>query len=206
MKDAFSKFFQNLLLHGLEHFNKYYSTYRGSVIDNQDPKGLGRVRINCPTIYGTENPDIWVFPYGVISGNKSGVYWIPPIGAPIYITCENGDPRKPLWSYGWFLQNQTIDGAAPGVHIFQTPYGHRIEMNDNTKQIDILHPAGFHVKLYEDGIFIGNGDDNLGKRLDDLFELFAQTTVATPGGPSPFNNLVDYAALRTQLAAFLKKS
>ena len=205
-RDPFSSFFEKLLLYGLEHFNKYYGSYRASIVDNNDPDNLGRVKIKCIPLYGTNNPDIWVFPRGSVSGNASGIYWIPPNGSSIYITCEHGNPRFPLWEYGWWLTGKTIQGAVPGVHIFQTPYGHRIELNDNDKFIDIKHPSGFHVKLVETGIYIGKDDKNLGKFMDDLFQLLTTTTVPTIYGASLFNNIADYTALRAEIAEFLKNS
>jgi hypothetical protein len=203
-RDPFGDFFENLLLKGLEAFGKYYSSYRGSVADNKDPENIGRIKVKCPQLYGNQTPDQWIFPSGAMAASGSGIYWMPPIGAPIYLTCQNGDPRFPLWQYGWWLRDSMIEGAEPGVHILQTPFGHRIEMNDNDKFIEIKHPSGFHVKLYQDGVYIGKDDKNLGKFLDDLFELLTTTTTATMLGAQPFINVTDYTNLRTQIQQFLK--
>jgi hypothetical protein len=203
---SFEEFLGVLKREGLEAFGLYYGSYKGEVVSNEDPENVGRLRIKCAAMYGDEEFADWVFPKGVVAGNKAGVLWLPQPGDPIYLSCENGNVRFPVWEYGWWLRDRTIDGHSPKVQAFVTPYGHRIELNDEDKFIDITHPSGFHVKLYEDGIFIGKEEDNLGKRLDDLFQLFVDTTVSTPGGPAPFNNIIDYSTLRTQLGAFLKTS
>lgn len=201
--------------HGLESFGIYYGKYRGTVIKNDDPKNLGRLKIKCPIIYGDELHDYWAWPCGAVSGLGHGIFWIPSPGDPVYITCEQGDPRFPLWEYGWYVQDNAvtgainqIPGAKPKVKVFLTPGGHRIELNDETVDnfIDIKHTSGFHIKLYSDGIYLGKDNKNLGKFLTDLFNLFSATTVATLGGPMPFNNLVDYEALKAEIAEFLKTS
>lgn len=205
MKDV-QQFIREVQSYGLEKFGIFYGSYRGTVVSNEDPENLGRLQIKCAAIYDDQTFDDWVIPKGVIAGNGTGILWLPQKDDPIYISCEAGNPRFPLWEYGWWLRNKTIEGATPKNKIFVTPYGHRVEMNDEQKFIDIKHASGFHVKLFEDGIYLGKGSDNLGKFLDDLFELFSTTTVATIYGPSPFNNVAAYNQLRTKIQMFLKTS
>lgn len=204
--NSFGEFIEQIKLHGLESIGLFYGVYRGSVISNEDPENLGRLKIKCPALYGDDDFDDWVFPKGVPAAPGSGIFWLPPVGAPIFVSCEGGDCRFPVWEYGWWLKEKTIEGAVPGVHVFLTPQGHRIELNDNDKFIQIINPNGFHFKIFEDGIYVGKEDKNLGKLLDDLFQLFAETTVATSGGPMPFNNVADYTALRADIQQFLKTS
>lgn len=192
---------------GLESLGRYYSVYRAEVVAVDDPLNLGRLKISCVQLYGTTSPAIWVFPRGIPAGKGHGIYWLPSIGDPILISCENGDPRFPLWEYGWFLKDQMPEGAEPGVYVFLTPGGQRLELNDNEGTITLVNSDGFKIKHSEDGLFLGkDDDDNLGKFLDDLFQLFSTTTVATPGGPAPFNNVAAYNDLRVRLSNFLKTS
>lgn len=191
---------------GLESLGLFYGSYRGSVVSNEDPNNLGRLKVKCPVLYGDQTFEDFIFPKGVPAGLGAGIFWLPNPGDPIYVSCEGGNPRFPMWEYGWWLKDNTIEGAAPKVYVFLTPTGHRVELNDNDNYIDIKHKSGFHVKLNEDGIYLGKNNKNIGKFLDDLFALFAATTVATPGGPSPFNNVADYNLLRQQITEFLKTS
>jgi hypothetical protein len=203
---TFPEFLEQIKLDGLEAFGLYYSTYRGSVVSNEDPDNLGRLKIKCPTLYGDQILEEFIFPKGVPAGLGAGIFWLPNPGDPVYITCQGGNPRFPLWEYGWWLKDNMIDGAEPKVYVFLTPAGHRVELSDKNNAIDIKHKSGFHVKLNEDGIYIGKDSNNLGKFLDDLFQLFADTKVATMAGPQPFNNVVAYAELRQQISQFLKTS
>lgn len=210
--NSFEEFWDVVQREGLEGVGLYYGFYRGRVEDNNDPKTIGRLKITCPALYGDDVYPEWILPRGIVAGaagsKPSGIYWIPPKLSPVYITCENGNVRFPHWEYGWFLSGNDIDsriaGATPGVHVFQTPLGHRIELNDNDNFIEVKNSTGFHVKLYDDGISIGKDAHNLGKFLTDLFTLFEATTVATPAGASPFNNVIDYTTLKNTITDFLK--
>lgn len=190
---------------GLEGLGKFYGVYRGYVVSNVDPLNIGRLKVGCPELYGDQEPDTWVFPRGMPAGLGHGIYWIPSEKDPVLISCINGDPRFPLWEYGWWLKDNTPEGAMPGVYLFVTPGGQRIELNDNTHIVKITNDVGFQVEIRPDGLFIGKETFNLGKFLDDLFQLLTTTTVNTPA-PTPFNNVAAYTALRAQIASFLKTS
>lgn len=180
------------------------SVYRGVVESNEDPENMGRLKIRCAPLYGDTVPDYWAFPRGMMAGAGHGVFWIPTKGDPIYVTCINGDARFPLWEYGWYMKEKAPSGAQPKVKLFLTPGGHRVELNDDNNTIDVKHPSGFHVKIHEDGIYLGKGSDNLGKFIDDLFQLLVTTTVPTIYGASAFNNLTEYQNLKTKITQFLK--
>lgn len=199
-------FFDNLLFYGLEHYGRFYGAYRGQVESNDDPKNIGRLKISCYPLYGTTKPQYWAFPRGSMAGAGHGVFWIPQPGDPVYISCEGGDPRFPLWEYGWWLPDNVPAGAKPKVYVFLTPTGQRVELNDDANYIDIKHKDGFHVKLFADGMYLGKDDKNLGKFLDDLLQLLVSTTTPTIYGASPFNNVADYAELKTKILEFLKLS
>jgi hypothetical protein len=204
--NTYSEFIEEIKLHGFESIGLYYGCYRGSVVSNEDPDNLGRLKIKCPAIYGDQIFEEFIFPKGVQAGIQSGIFWLPSPGDPVWISCEGGNPRFPIWEYGWWLKDKTIPGAEPKVYVFLTPSGHRVELSDKNNWIDIKHKSGFHVKLFEDGIYFGKAEHNLGKLLDDLFQLFSTTTVATVAGPSPFNNVTAYNSLRNQIQSFLKTS
>jgi hypothetical protein len=178
--EVWTRFRETLRSYGLEYFGKYYSFYRGSVCDNDDPEVLGRLRVKCPQIYGKISPDIWAYPRGMFSGS----YVIPKINDPVYVTFENGDPRFPCWEYGWHYAEKAPTGSGKDSFIFQTPAGQRIELNDSDEKITLKNKGGFVIDLTKDGIKIHKGGDSLKKSLDNLYAEIKLITVPTPLGPS----------------------
>lgn len=80
----------------------YYGIYRAKCLNNQDPKGLGRILAH---IYETDGPlsydeagHQWIpvlSPYGGIP--QMGFYMIPPIHADGYVIFEGGNQSEPVW-------------------------------------------------------------------------------------------------------------
>lgn len=195
--------------YGIEWFKRYYSCYRGIVYDNKDPEFLGRIRITCPKVYGKDSPEYWAWPRGMAAGKDWGFYAIPRIGDGVWVSFEAGDPRYPIWEYGWWASGETPSAAKVSENpnfLFQSPFGHRIEFDDKKKLIAISNKKGFKVILNEKGIFVGDGSKNLNTFFKDLFKLFEETKVSTANGPQPFINVASYTALKADIDKFLTDS
>lgn len=99
---------------------KYFGKYRGEVTDNQDPLNLGRVRAKVLTIYG-ENDSGWALPSVPYAGPSVGFFFIPPIGAKVWIEFEAGNPDVPIWSGCFWGSGDTPKSPAlPDVKIIKT--------------------------------------------------------------------------------------
>lgn len=104
----------------------YTAFYRGIVVDNYDPLGLGRVKVRVPQIYGAEdqkNTNLYVptysIPYAtsavmVGAGNNTGAFLIPNIGDIVFITFENGDAKLPIY-FGGILSTNNTDNRFLGT-------------------------------------------------------------------------------------------
>jgi len=202
--DGITGFKRKLMRHGLEYFGLYYSTYRGFVSDNKDPDICGRVKVRVPQVYGDTIPDIWAFPRGVgVPGLNSGTFVVPNIGDPIYVSFENGNTRFPLYETGWWVKNNKPDNiTSEKKFLIQTPGNRRFELDDEEESITIEDNSGFKVVIDKEGLFIGKGDQNLGRFMTDLFGIFERTT----SGPYPFNNLAEYVTLGEKIRLFLKNN
>lgn len=94
---------ETLLLHGLEHYRKFYGIYRGEVIRNDDPEKRGRIQAHVPAALQTTAPDVWIDPAFDGAGTDRGNFWPPEIGDSVRISFERGDPRRPcIYWGGWF--------------------------------------------------------------------------------------------------------
>lgn len=200
--NIFTEFKRKLRDHGLEYFGLYYSVYRGTVSDNKDPDVCGRIKVSVPQVYGETIPDTWAFPRGVgMPGKNNGIYLVPNIGDPVYVTFENGNTRFPLYETGWWIKGNKPDNlTSEKKFLIQTPDGRRFELDDEEKKVTLEDSSGFKVVLDSDGVYIGNDTQNLGKFMNDLFTVFEGTT----SGPYPFNNLAQYIALGEKIKLFLK--
>lgn len=106
---------------------KYAFIYRAIVVDNRDPKQLGRLILQVPELFGNNLQTDWAFPKnGYLSAkNRSasvpvkpqdravrdinrdgdkGDFFIPDIGDGVWVEFEAGDPCRPVWSGRWWAE------------------------------------------------------------------------------------------------------
>lgn len=96
------------------HGDNYYGHYAGVVVDNKDPKGIGRLRIQVPGV--CEPSTGWALPFGIQGGGDTGVgsFDIPKQGAEVVVMFLQGDPDHPRWTYGhWGMPNGEADTPEP---------------------------------------------------------------------------------------------
>jgi hypothetical protein len=77
----------------------FYGKYRGTVVVNIDPLGLGRLLVTLPDVLGLP-PSSWCIPCVPLAGPPAvpmGVHFLPPIGAGVWVEFEQGDPDHPIW-------------------------------------------------------------------------------------------------------------
>jgi hypothetical protein len=67
---------------------RFFGIYRGIVVDTNDPKNLGRLKMQIPQILGTAVTN-WSWP--IIGG------YTPQPGDGCWVMFEGGDPNFPLW-------------------------------------------------------------------------------------------------------------
>jgi hypothetical protein len=82
-----------------DNAGKYYGKFRGTVVNNIDPLGIGRLLVEVPDVLSLA-PSSWAVPCVPLAGPTGppmGVYMVPPIGAGVWIEFEKGDPDYPLW-------------------------------------------------------------------------------------------------------------
>lgn len=80
---------------------RYYGKYRGTVVNNEDPKRQGRIMVLVPDVSGIALSS-WAMPCIPIGGTQSGLFAIPAIEAGVWVEFEQGDPDYPIWSGGFW--------------------------------------------------------------------------------------------------------
>jgi len=96
---------------------RFWGSYRGIVVDNNDPLRLGRVKCRCHEVLGLEITTDWAAYKGGNYGGQAnaGSFAVPDIGAAVFIEFESGDVNRPLYSGVWWGQKTGQPPETPGL-------------------------------------------------------------------------------------------
>ena len=86
---------------------QFFGKYAGTVDQNLDPNGKGRLLVKVPAVFG--DGIVWATPCVPYAAANVGFFAMPPVGAAIWVEFEAGDPESPIWS-GCFWKD---DNTAP---------------------------------------------------------------------------------------------
>lgn len=166
-KTGLHRFLDELIFRGFESFGRYYSSYRGVVMDNNDPKHLGRVKLLIPEVTGSEAYDYWAPPKGAFSGAGYGSQVIPRIGTIVWVEFESGFIERPIYSHSYMSAAEVPNDADLNDRNnfwFKTPGGITIQINDTKKLINIKTGAGDYIEINPKSIsFVTENKISLGK-------------------------------------------
>ena len=149
---------------------KYYGKYRGTVLNNVDPGLRGRLMLTVPDVLGPI-PSSWaepVVPLAGPTGPPMGVYFVPPIGAGVWVEFEAGNPDYPIWAgcrWGTTSDIPTLakagNPADPNI-VIQSLLQHTFMISDMppspaTGGIILKSTTGAMIVVNDSGIYIQNG-------------------------------------------------
>jgi len=144
---------------------KYFGKYRGMVINNIDPMQMGRLMVQVPDISGLI-PSTWAMPCFPVTGKQMGTWWLPQIGAGVWVEFEQGDPDYPIWSGCWYGSAAEVPALAlaapPAIpnFVIQTQGQNTIMISDlpgPTGGILLKTTTGAMISVSDVGITISNG-------------------------------------------------
>jgi hypothetical protein len=93
---------------------KYYGKYRGTVVNNVDPKGMARIIAIVPDVSNVALTG-WAMPSLPWCGPQMGMVCVPPPGAGVWIEFEHGDPDYPIWSGCFWGSPSEVPSSAKSV-------------------------------------------------------------------------------------------
>jgi uncharacterized protein involved in type VI secretion and phage assembly len=101
----------------------FYGKHSGIVTHNIDEKHLGRIKAKVPSLHGDKETG-WAYPSVPYAGSGVGFFFIPPIGAHVWIEYEQGTTEKrPIYSCYWEDESEVpSSSAAPVVKIIKTDF------------------------------------------------------------------------------------
>jgi uncharacterized protein involved in type VI secretion and phage assembly len=159
---------------------RFYGKYRGIVVQNVDPELRGRIMCIVPDVLGVV-PSSWCeacAPLAGPTGAQMGAYFVPPIGAGVWIEFEQGDPGRPIFVGCRFASGDVPVLALAGLPIspnicLQTAGQNTLVISDlpgPTGGIMLKSATGATLIVNDTGIYIQNGKGAmitlLGKIID----------------------------------------
>jgi hypothetical protein len=133
--------------------------YRGEVVNDQDPKGAGRVRVNVFNVFDDIPHDSlpWAIYSDPFMGGQTdlGGLFVPDVGSHVWVFFEQGDPKMPVYCAGAPARPHGPSeaknvGQYPRNKVFKTKQGHTIEFDDSddNTRVRIAHGPSGTQKTY----------------------------------------------------------
>jgi uncharacterized protein involved in type VI secretion and phage assembly len=149
----------------------------GLVTDLEDPEGLGRIKVEYPTL-GERAESGWARLATSLAGPELGAWFLPEIGDEALLAFELDDIRRPfVLGFMWNGDNAP-PSTEPAERILKTVSGHTLTFNDaeGSESITVEDASGVNkIVLDKDGIKIESTKDFSVKANKVVIE--AQTTL-----------------------------
>ncbi len=117
----------------------------GVVTNNQDPAGLGRVKVKFPWLSDSEE-SFWARVAAPMAGKGRGFYFLPEVEDEVLIAFEQGDARFPyVLGSLWNGQDKPPeDGAVLDRRVLKSATGHAVVLDDtkDKEKIEIIDKSG----------------------------------------------------------------
>ncbi len=131
---------------------KFFGKYRGRVVDNEDPQGLGRLQVSVQSVFG-EGKSSWALPCTPYAGKGVGLYLIPPLEANVWVEFEAGDPNAPIWA-GCFWSDGEMpqEASEPKMRVLKCD-GLTLSIEDDNIDVSVTVTSDGVVIETKDGKF-----------------------------------------------------
>ncbi len=137
-----------------QDIRRAYGVAAGIVTNNQDPDGLGRVRIRFPWL-SDDNETDWARIATMMAGSGRGSFFLPEVGDEVLVAFEHGDINHPfvigmLWN-GVDTPPETNSDGQNNIRKIKSRSGHEIIFDDNDtaqqEKLEIRTNAGHRIIL-----------------------------------------------------------
>jgi uncharacterized protein involved in type VI secretion and phage assembly len=124
----------------------------GIVTNNQDPDGMGRVKLEFPWL-SDSNESYWARIATLMAGQDRGSFFLPEVGDEVLVAFEHGDINHPyvvgaLWN-GVDTPPETNSDGENNIRKMRSRSGHQITFDDtsNQEKVEILTNGGHQIVL-----------------------------------------------------------
>ena len=173
--------------------DRIYGVVVGVVTNNQDPDGLGRVKVRFPWL-SEEHESHWARMAAPMAGNDRGFYTLPEVDDEVLVAFEHGQVERPyvlgaLWNGKDKLPANNDDGDN-NVRVFKSRSGHviRLDDTDGAEKIEILNGAGTESLVFDTAantITLSADQDVAIESKNGKVKITGQkgVEITAPGGP-----------------------
>lgn len=145
-----------------------------------DPEGEGRIQVMLPLLQGDQN-EVWIRMAAPYATENAGLEFLPEVGDEIVVGFLGGDPDAPIMlgalhssarpspvehdeqnSIKAIVTNSQMKISfddAKKILTVQTPGGHQIDMNDETKSVIVADGNDNKLEMSESGISLNSPKD-----------------------------------------------
>lgn len=125
------------------------------VMDNNDPMGMGRVRVQFPWQEEKNQKTPWIRTTTIYAGAGRGDYKIPEIDDEILVGFESGNAEKPFMLGAMYNGNEVSGYKTPNndLKVMHSRIGNRLIMNDETGDVTLESQKGQTI-----AVFYGDGN------------------------------------------------
>ena len=194
--------------------SKLWGKYRGVVVNNEDPKKIGRLRLKLVNLFGSEFVTGWALPCLPYGGEvNQGMLFIPENGTQVWVEFEEGDIDYPVWVGCYWSApedaseipkpNETDGSETDEVQstitrkIIKTLKGHTIQLEDKDGEESIIIVQKVDdekintITMDATGICITDFTDNKIEMAEDAFTITSKVTFTIDASGQAFEVKAD---------------
>jgi uncharacterized protein involved in type VI secretion and phage assembly len=138
--------------------SRFYGKYRGIVTD-VDATTL-RIKAQVPAVLG-EAVSGWSQPCVPYAGDQVGLFFVPAVGAGVWIEFEGGDVSYPIWAGCYWRSGELPSDAAPTVRGVVTAAPHKLLFDDDASEITLADASDGSVTFDAAGVTAARGSKSV---------------------------------------------
>lgn len=157
----------------------------GKVVDNKDPKKIGRVRIRVYGVYSDNIPDSdlpWALPEQNFSGSLLGSMIVPPIDAILNVRFANNNIYEPIYTSKIINDNNkpsdTNTSYPDTLIFFELDNGDKFTINRETSETIYTQSKGITITMSKDGDFVIETQNGINFSLSKTGEIDIKNNVS----------------------------
>ncbi len=130
---------------------RYFGVYLGTVLDVDDPDGMGRVRLETDQYSDTDDDPTWAAVARPLAGSVFTVFFTPKVGDQVVFAFLAGDVRQPMvmgYAHASATNKMPGDGAVSATkHAIVVEGVGSITFDEDERTIRLEHADGGSIVL-----------------------------------------------------------